>query len=82
MAHYLRVGNRAHLEALGRGIIGPLVACRAHEAAATVDGATRSQAVPAWDALTTRGRSPRTGPRRARALVRRSGDPWRAADGR
>jgi predicted ATPase len=45
MAHYLRVGNRAHLKGLGRGIIGPLVACRAHEAAAAVDGATRSQAL-------------------------------------
>jgi predicted ATPase len=44
MAHYLRGGNRAHLEGIGRGIIGPLVACAAHEAAATVDGATRSQA--------------------------------------
>ena len=39
--------------ALGRGIIGPLVACGAHEAAATVDGATRNSAVPAWDAITT-----------------------------
>jgi predicted ATPase/class 3 adenylate cyclase len=45
MAHYLRVGNRAHLQGLGRGIIDPLVACGAHEAAATVDGATRRQAV-------------------------------------
>ena len=46
IAHYLRVGNRAHLVALGRGIIGPLVAFGAHEAAATVEGATRNTAVP------------------------------------
>ena len=70
MAHFLRVGNRAHVRAHGRGLIGPLVACGAHEAAATVDGATRRQAVLAWDAIDDPpGRSHRTRPRRARALV-------------
>ena len=53
IAHFLRVGNRAHVRVHGRGLIGPLVACGAHEAAATVDGATRRQAVLAWDAMTT-----------------------------
>jgi hypothetical protein len=53
MAHFLRVGNRAHVRVQGRGLIVPLVACGAHEAAATVDGATRRQALVAWDAITT-----------------------------
>ena len=53
MAHFFRVGNRAHVRVHGRALIGPLVACGAHEAAATVDGATRRQAVLAWDAITT-----------------------------
>ena len=53
MAHFLRVGNRAHVRVHGRALIGPLVACGAHEAAATVDGATRRQAVLAFDAITT-----------------------------
>ena len=52
MAHFLRVGNRAHVRVQGRGIIGPLVACGAHEAAANADGATRRQAVLSWDAIT------------------------------
>ena len=82
IAHFLRVGNRAHVQVLGRGLIGPLVACGAHQAAATVDGATRSKAILPWDATTAPGRRHRTGPRRARALVRRRGDPWREPDGR
>ena len=42
MALYLNVGNGAHLRGFGRGIIMPLVACGAHEAAAVVDGATQT----------------------------------------
>ena len=53
MAHFLRVGNRAHVRVHGRGLIGPLIACGAYEEAAIVDGATRDQAVLAWDAITT-----------------------------
>jgi len=41
MAHYLRVGNRAHLRSFGRGLIEPLVHCGAYEATAAVEGATR-----------------------------------------
>jgi hypothetical protein len=52
MAHFLRVGNRAHVRVHGRGLIGPLVACGAYEAAAAVDGATRRQAVLTWDSIT------------------------------
>jgi len=44
MEHYLRVGNVAHLRGFGRGIILPLVGCGAYEAAAVVDGATRTGA--------------------------------------
>jgi hypothetical protein len=44
MAHYLAVGNHAHLRGLGRAIIVPLVECGAFEAAAVVDGATRDKA--------------------------------------
>jgi len=51
MAHFLRFGNRAHVRVHGRGLISPLVACGAYEAAATVDGATRRQAVVAFDAM-------------------------------
>ena len=43
MRHYLRVGNRTHLRGFGRGLLGPLVALQAYEAAAVVDGATRGQ---------------------------------------
>ena len=43
MRHYLRVGNRAHLRSFGRGLLRPLVALQAYEAAAIVDGATRTQ---------------------------------------
>ena len=53
MAHFLRVGNRAHFRTHGRALIGPFVACGAHEAAATVDGATRNQGAVAWDAYLT-----------------------------
>jgi hypothetical protein len=53
MAHFLRVGNRAHFRTHGRALIGPFVACGAHEAAATVDGATRYQGAVAWDAYLT-----------------------------
>ncbi len=42
MVLYLNVGNGAHLRGFGRGIIMPLVACGAHEAAAVVDGATQT----------------------------------------
>jgi predicted ATPase/class 3 adenylate cyclase len=59
MDHYLRVGNHAHLRSFGRGLIGPLVACGAYEPAATIDGATRGEAViasanttPVDDAIT------------------------------
>ena len=55
MAHFLRVGNRAHVRVHGRGLIGPLVNCGAYEAAATVDGATRRYAVVAFDAITAPG---------------------------
>jgi hypothetical protein len=41
MAHYLALGNQAHLRGFGRAIIVPLVECGALEAAAVVDGATR-----------------------------------------
>ena len=44
MAHYLALGNHAHLRGLGRAIIVPLVECGAFEAAAVVDGATRGKA--------------------------------------
>jgi hypothetical protein len=49
MAHFLRVGNRAHVRGNGRALISPLVACGAHEPAATVDGATRREHVLASD---------------------------------
>ena len=52
MAHFLRVGDRVHVRDGGRAVIGPLVACGAHQAAATVDGATRREATLAWDAIT------------------------------
>jgi hypothetical protein len=55
MGHFLRVGNRAHVRVHGRGLIGPLVACGAYEAAATLDGATRRHAVVALDAITAPG---------------------------
>ena len=42
MALYLSVGNGAHLRAFGRGIIVALVDCGSYEAAAVVDGATRT----------------------------------------
>ena len=41
MAHYLRVGNRAHLREFARGAVSPLARCEQWEAAATVEGATR-----------------------------------------
>ena len=44
MAHYLAVGNHAHLRGFGRAIVVPLVDCDAFEAAAVVDGATRGDA--------------------------------------
>jgi hypothetical protein len=44
MAHYLALGNHAHLRGLGRAIIVPLVECGAFEAAAVVEGATRANA--------------------------------------
>ena len=44
MARYLSVGNGAHLRGFGRGTIVALVDCGAHEAAAVVDGATRTAA--------------------------------------
>jgi predicted ATPase/DNA-binding SARP family transcriptional activator len=44
MAHYLALGNQAHLRGFGRAIIVPLVECGAVEAAAVVDGATRGSA--------------------------------------
>jgi hypothetical protein len=44
MAHYLALGNHAHLRGLGRAIIVPLVDCGAFEAAGVVDGATRAKA--------------------------------------
>jgi predicted ATPase/class 3 adenylate cyclase len=45
MARFLRVGSRAHVRVYGRAVISPLVACGAHQAAATVDGATRHEHV-------------------------------------
>jgi len=45
MAHYLRVGNHAHLRSFGRALIVPLVDCRAYEPAATIEAATRNDAV-------------------------------------
>jgi hypothetical protein len=42
MAHYLRVGNRTHLREFARGAVSPLARCEQWEAAATVEGATRS----------------------------------------
>jgi hypothetical protein len=54
MAHFLRFGSRAHVMRNGRALIRPLVACRAHQAAATVDGATRRKHVRPLDpSLTT-----------------------------
>jgi hypothetical protein len=44
MAHYLALGNHAHLRGFGRAIIVPLVDCDAFEAAAVIDGATRGDA--------------------------------------
>ncbi|MEP6661962.1 MAG: adenylate/guanylate cyclase domain-containing protein [Acidimicrobiales bacterium] len=52
MAHYLRVGNHAHLRGFGRGLIDPLVQSGAYEPAATVAGATRADDVLA-SAITT-----------------------------
>jgi hypothetical protein len=45
IAHYLRVGNHAHLRSFARGLIGPLVACGTYQPAATIEGATRAEAV-------------------------------------
>ena len=44
MAHYLALGNHAHLRGFGRAIIVPLVECGAFDAAAVIDGATRGKA--------------------------------------
>jgi predicted ATPase/DNA-binding SARP family transcriptional activator len=48
MERYLGVGNGTHLRGFGRTIIVPLVECRAHEAAAVVDGATRTASEAIW----------------------------------
>jgi hypothetical protein len=45
MAHYLEAGNRVHLLEFARGSVIPLAECGAWEAAATVEGATRSSAL-------------------------------------
>ena len=45
LAHYLRVGNHVHLREFGRAAVISLAACESWEAAATVEGATRSSAL-------------------------------------
>jgi hypothetical protein len=45
MSHYLQVGNRVHLREFARGSVISLAGCKAWEAAATVEGATRASAL-------------------------------------